>query len=275
MTDNADYEEDVPEALVSATCQTSTSPSGWDKKDQELFVNQFLHDHLIELRQYLMYSKCGLEEKGMTHSAVPSNYPPVPKGDKILYAKKKSPIMRVLDSGYNDMNDMYSNSNSNSNNTSGHSNNNISGSGSGTGSGSSSGNGLSTVGAKEEQKLHLTMSPSLSRQRPQSVVPLTLQPTAYGYPPTHPPAHTHTHTHTYTHGTDSGHASPTHSPGIQGQDQFTEPSHGELTTPEAVPHHRGSARSLMRRLAPSRENSKGTGLGLGLGLGLEIGRAHV
>ena len=152
MTYNADYEEDVPEALVSATCQTSTSTSGWDKKDQEHFLNQFLHDHLIELRQYLMYSKCGLEEKGMTHSAVPSSYPPVPKGDKILYAKKKSPIMRVLDSGYNDMNDMYSTntSTSNSNNNSSGSGN---GSGSGTGSGSSSGNGLSTVGAKEEQKL--------------------------------------------------------------------------------------------------------------------------
>ena len=271
IADNADYEDDVPEALVSATCQTSTS--GWEAKDLEHFLNQFLHDHLIELRQYLMYSKCGLEEKGMAHTAVPQNYPPVPLGDKILYAKKrspKSPVLRVHDSGYGDMNlnDLYSSSHSNNYSTSsGNGTGTGSGSASGTGSGSSSGNGLSTVGTKEEQKLHLSVTHSLTRQHQhtQSLVPLTLQTTPY----VHPPAHTqsHIHAHTYTHGTDSGHPSPAHSPGIQVPDPFAEHSHGEPSTPDVVPQHRGGARGLMRRLAPSRENSKGAGLGHALGAG--------
>ena len=51
ISDHADYEEDLSEAMITVTCQASTT--GWLSGELDLFLNQFLQDHLTELKQVI------------------------------------------------------------------------------------------------------------------------------------------------------------------------------------------------------------------------------
>ena len=56
LIDHTEYHDDLNEALVTITCQVSDS--GWEvPNEKEAFVTDFLSQHLLNMRQFLLYSR--------------------------------------------------------------------------------------------------------------------------------------------------------------------------------------------------------------------------
>ena len=62
--DHVEYDDDLAEALVTVTVQTSTT-GDWQPGELDAFLKDFLTHHLLEMKQYLLYARFGLEERGM------------------------------------------------------------------------------------------------------------------------------------------------------------------------------------------------------------------
>ena len=209
---------------MTVTCQASTS--GWYSNELESFLNKFLVEHLLELRQYLIYGRCGMEEKGMPHISLPTvcnhGAPIAIEEDKVT-AKSKPPTAVSSEAICQDQLGV-----------------NVR-----DGSGHPYGPGIPPLG-RDDPRGSKNVSPvPIRTSRP--LGPLgALGSLSIITPPRHI-------------GTDSTPTSPAHSPGfagytgLAGSTVFTETDTPPIETP---PIHRGGARSLMRRLAPTRDNSK-------------------